>query len=100
MKKALLLDVKKAIVALCLNIGKKDNSAPFFLTLTIEACFESKDEACTETAFKKLLDINAPSLLMSYARPIVALITSQAGFPALQLPFFDFTREHSSARST
>lgn len=43
--------------------------------------------------FDNLLQINAPTLLLSYARPIISSITAQAGMKPLNLPFFNFIKQ-------
>ena len=40
-----------------------------------------------------LLRQNAPALLLSYARPIIASITNASKFPTYNIPFFDFSEE-------
>lgn len=38
-----------------------------------------------------LLKQNAPALLFSYIRPIIATITASSKYPAYDLPFVNFT---------
>lgn len=47
------------------------------------------------TDFDNLLQINAPAMLLSYARPIVSLITVQAGMKPLNFPFLNFTKSET-----
>lgn len=78
----------KAQVSLNIIIGKKSEDYPFYLSVTMSAEF-----ICEKTEsdnFYKLLETNAPALLLSYARPIVSMITSQSGFPTLNIPFMNF----------
>ena len=44
---------------------------------------------------EKLLTQNAPALLLSYMRPLVASATAASPYPAYHLPFIDFTKEES-----
>ena len=41
----------------------------------------------------KLLNQNAPSLLLSYIRPIVVQITAASPFPTYNIPFMNFTNK-------
>ena len=40
-----------------------------------------------------LLRKNAPALLLSYARPLIASITNASKFPTYNIPFLDFSAE-------
>lgn len=81
---------QEAHVSLRVTLGEQSESYPFFITLEIAAFFKVEDEISDQN-FNKLLDINAPAMLLSYARPIVSLITSQSGYPAFDIPFINFT---------
>lgn len=83
---------KEAFVVLEITIGEKQDELPFFIHLLIGAGFKL-DKQIQETDFDSLLQINAPTLLLSYARPIVSSITAQAGMKPLNLPFFNFTKQ-------
>ena len=74
-----------------IEIGEKSNMFPFFMCLIIGAKFKLDDEI-EGTNFDNLLNINAPTLLLSYARPIISTVTAQAGMKPLNLPFFNFTK--------
>lgn len=39
----------------------------------------------------KLLKSNAPSLLLSYMRPIIANVTGNSAYPAFNIPYMDMT---------
>ena len=43
--------------------------------------------------FDKLSKVNAPALLLSYARPIISSVTNQAGMKPLNLPFVNFINQ-------
>lgn len=89
---AIIEEDKKAFVRLKLSIGEKGETTPFVCTVVMVAKFEV-DEVIAPDFFEDLLSVNAPALLMSYARPIIALITDQGGFPSFHLPFMNFTEE-------
>lgn len=80
---------KEALVVLELSIGDQSNKSPFYVKLKMSAKFKC-DDSCM---FDKLVDTNAPAMLLSYARPIVSLITSQSGFSAFNIPFINFVNE-------
>lgn len=82
---------KEAIVELKIEIGKKSDSSPLFMYMVIGAKF-ILDNDIEGTNFDNLLKINAPALLLSYARPIVASVTMQAGLSPLNIPFFNFAQ--------
>lgn len=77
----------EGIVSLKLTIGERNSSYPFYIEICNRAIFKCDDS----NMFDKLIDTNAPALLLSYLRPIVSLLTSQAGFPSFNLPFINFT---------
>lgn len=45
-----------------------------------------------------LLHQNAPALLLSYARPIIASITNASRFPTYNIPFLDFSVEPTAEK--
>lgn len=38
---------------------------------------------------KKLLKVNAPSLLLGYMRPLISNITNSSQYPTFNIPFLD-----------
>lgn len=89
---AVIEEGKEALVKLCIQIGNEKETVPFSVVIEMVGKFRM-EEVVSEETFQTCLDVNAPSLLMSYARPIVTLVTAQAGFPAFNLPFVNFTEE-------
>ena len=83
---------RRAFVRLKLTIGQPGETAPFVCTIVMMAKFEVEEPVASDF-FEDLISVNAPALLMSYARPIIALITDQGGFPSFHLPFMNFTEE-------
>lgn len=77
----------RAIVNLNIVIGENNENYPFTLELTISANFKWED---TQESLDKLLKTNAPAMLLSYARPIVNIITNQAGYKPFNIPFINF----------
>lgn len=86
---------EEAIVSFTLSVFKDQKQvAPFFIEATIEALFVwSADDFSDDKMVQDLLSINAPSLLLSYLRPHISQVTAAAGFPPLNVPFFDFTKK-------
>lgn len=70
--------------------SKEDlENSPFFLSITEKGIFEWNEET-EEDIVKKLLDINAPSILLSYMRSMISQITAFSGYPALIIPLINF----------
>lgn len=83
----------EACVSLKVEIGGKEADAPFFITATEVAKFKWDDSLKAEMV-DSLLNQNAPSLLLSYVRPIIAQITSASPFEAYNIPFINFTKKN------
>ena len=49
------------------------------------------DDVYDEETLRDLLSKNAPALLLGYARPIIANMTSAGPMAAYHLPFYNFT---------
>lgn len=82
----------QAIVELTVIVGDPDETKePFYVEMTIGASFKW-DDAYTEDTIRDLLSVNAPALLLGYARPIISTITSMSPYPAYDIPFYNFTR--------
>lgn len=83
----------KAAVELKIKIGKKSEETPFVVVIVMGAKFRWEKDDFSEEIIDKLLRKNAVSLLLSYARPIVATVTSQSRYPTYDLPYIDLTKE-------
>lgn len=88
-------DSNEAYVALTLRIGSNEENQPFTILVKMSANF-SWEENLEEKLVKALLKSNAPAALLSYIRPIVSMITVSSKYPALNIPFIDFTRNEIS----
>ena len=86
-----VLDNNEAYVALTLDIGDLSEGQPFNITVKMSANFCWDNSLDIEKA-KQLLNINAPAALLSYIRPIVSSMTCSSRYPALNIPFIDFTQ--------
>lgn len=65
------------------------NNLPFKVEIVMRSEFTWKDLKIGDEMLKKLLSVNAPALILSYIRPLVAMLTSNSRFPALNIPFID-----------
>lgn len=83
-------DDKEAKVSLTIKIGDKIDQYPFFML--VETCSLFKNDGVDN--FNDLLKVNAPALLLSNVRPIIALMTSQLGFKPFYIPFMNFTNSN------
>ena len=84
---------KQAIVKLRGEFGESNENFPFYIEIELEAPFKWTEDV-PENVAKNLLRRNAPTLLLSYMRPIVAFITSQSGIVPYNIPYIDFTKEN------
>ncbi len=80
-------DNKEAKVSLTIKIGDNNDQYPFFMIVETYSLF--KNDGADN--FNELLKVNAPALLLSNVRPIIALMTSQLGFKPFYIPFMNFT---------
>ena len=87
-----LISQTEAAVSIKIKLTNEGNSAPFELEAEFTANFRWS-EALDEQRRDSLLKQNAPALLVSYARPIVAMITNASRFPAFNIPFINFTED-------
>ena len=81
-----------AIVVLYYNFGncKKDKSK---LNISAEiASIFVWNSVTDEKIIHNFLNINAPSLLLSYLRPIITNNAVASGFPMFMIPFMDFSK--------
>lgn len=78
----------RANVELTLESNKNNDTAPFKLKISVASDFKWNN--LDEKTLDSMLSRNAPALLLSYMRPIVANITNSSKFPAYNLPFMNF----------
>ena len=83
----------EAVVELNLKIGERKSDCPFFINATEQANFRWS-ETMTKSVVDKLLEQNAPSLLLSYLRPIIVQVTAASPYGAYNIPFMTFTKEN------
>ena len=79
----------EAIVRLQIQIGNETNEMPFMLEMEFKARFKWSTKLSDEQ-IEVFLNQNAPALLLSYARPLIATITNASQYPAYNIPFINF----------
>ncbi len=79
----------EASVSLTVEIGEKSEKNPYWIKGTEQANFRWEDEV-SEDMSERLLKQNAPSLLLSYLRPIIAQVTASSSYDAYNIPFINF----------
>lgn len=79
----------EAWVSVCLKIGYTSYD-PFNVSIALRALF-SWENSLEDRMVNDLLSQNAVALLISYARPIVANITSFSRYPTFNIPFLDIS---------
>lgn len=86
-------DMQKNTATLMLEveIGEESEKAPFYLKVSVVSNFLWSDEI--EKMSESLLKKNGTTLLLSYARPLIAHITVDAGFRPFNLPFVDLRED-------
>ncbi len=79
----------ESVVELKINLGDDNKETPFSLEAVFAARFRwSSDVEASKV--KMFLNQNAPALLLSYARPIISVVTNASRFPAYNIPFINF----------
>ena len=82
-----------ADVSLHIQVGSESNDLPFYVSMVMAANFKWDADCYSSEQLDSLLQQNAPALLLTYARPIIANITNSSGLPAYNLPYINFTQE-------
>ena len=75
-------------LSLTLNNDCKIDEVPFILKSEIVGQFVWNEEA-TKEEIEHFINANAPSILLSYMRPVISNIVTYSGFPAFIIPFLD-----------
>lgn len=87
------IDTNSSNVKLIVDIFKSEDeiNVPFRLSVVYTGDFEW--EGYSEDELNILLTQNAPAVLMSYVRALVATITSNSEYPPLHIPLMNFTED-------
>ena len=81
----------EATVSLTVEIGERDGESPFYIRAVESGNFRWEKELNDELV-KRLLDQNAPTLLLSYLRPVIAQITIASPYGLQNIPFVNFAQ--------
>ena len=81
----------EAKVSLTIRLGEKSSRCPFYLEAIECAFFRWDNDKYEKVVVEKLLNQNAPALLLSYLRPIIMQVTAASPYEAFNLPFINFT---------
>ena len=84
------LSENEAIVKTSVVVGAESEKVPFVLEAVASARFKWDAEKINKDTSSIFLKQNAPALLISYLRPIIAMITNASHYPAYNLPFISF----------
>ena len=84
-------DAPEATVKLTVKIGENDSNYPFFLCAVEKADFRWGNDLSDEIV-KRLLDQNAPTLLLSYLRSVIVQITGASTYGVCHIPFVNFAQ--------
>lgn len=74
---------------LTIKVGDATEKYPFYIKVVMNAMFQWDVDVISEDKIEQLLKTNGTALLISYARPHIAYLTSNSGFNTYQLPFLD-----------
>lgn len=74
------------------EVGEKNDSCPFYARVRMQAVFQMPADISEELK-KSFMNVNAPALLYSYIRPVIAEMTGNSMFPRYNLPFMNFTND-------
>lgn len=77
-------------VYLTVFVNYDNDNAPYKINMRILSLFKVSDLVTDEDAMQ-LLQTDGASILLSYLRPMVSMMTSASGFPAMTLPALDFS---------
>ncbi len=84
----------EAMVELQLILGERSSKVPFYMKTIFVAKFKW-DSNLQEKNVEIFLNQNAPALLLSYARPIVSMVTNASHYPAYNIPFINFADKNN-----
>lgn len=78
------------------TVGEESDAVPFLIEIEITARFRWNLDEKERLNIDAFLEQNAPSLLISYVRPIIAMITDASHYPAYHLPFINMAGQRNN----
>ena len=79
------------------DIGNSVPDAPFWITVSYSSKF-TWEKGIPKEMVERFLRVNAPAVLLSYIRPLVAQITSCSPFPTYNIPFLNLVKMQEEAQ--
>ena len=85
-------ELQEAVVFLHIKINDKElnEKIPFYLEAMITGSFVWKNES--DEIINNFLEANAPSILLSFMRPVISNIITYAGYSPYLIPFLDLRK--------
>jgi len=77
-------------VYLSVFINYESDNAPYKITTKIMSLFKVSNLMSHEDALQ-ILQTDSASILLSYLRPIISMMTAASGFEAMTVPMLDFS---------
>ena len=69
-------------------VGEVGEDSPFYAYVTMGARFYYNEDI-SEELLNNFISVNAPAHILSYMRPVLAMLTSMTPFPSYHLPFLN-----------
>ena len=79
----------KAVVSVTISLNKSKTNVPFTAEVEMQSIFTWKKIGTRE--INKFLEQNATALLISYIRPIIAILTASSPLKTCNIPFINTT---------
>ena len=79
----------KAVVSVTISLNKSKTNVPFTAEVEMQSIFTWKKIGTRE--INKFLEQNATALLISYIRPIIAILTASTPLKTCNIPFINTT---------
>lgn len=89
-------DETQAVVELNIEIG--DENTPFYINVIEGAVFKWDKGEYSESEISSLLKANAPAVLLSYVRPLIASVSSMSPLGTYKLPLINFAESTKTNR--
>lgn len=80
-------------VYLSVFINQDNDNAPYTINTRVLTLFRV-DNTLTQAEAPLILQSEGASILLSYLRPMIAMITAASGFPTMTLPMLDFSDDN------
>jgi preprotein translocase subunit SecB len=85
------IDCNHAVISLTIEMKPIGSDGPFCIRCS--GCIMFEWDMDDENVVNQILAQTAPSVLVSYMRPLISIFTHSSGLPAFELPLLDFSQE-------